>query len=359
MSAKITILTPRFLGCLLCCLVLCVSSCALFKSDKDDDMSGGGVTVSLDELDYLENAAPPIPEEEAAGSAQQKTDVPGTSERQTGLSPVERVSRARSLRKRVFVLPFGNASNHNDQPYGEMVTQRLVQTLEGSGQVLVLDDHLLNRFATDHGIDVGDLRDPVWIKRLYEAFSAHAVIFGSLAELNVGTTQSSVSENIGVGLAVARIQARLVDGATGSVIRTYVGRNPLYKSKEIGEFNRERAILRAIDVGMEDIGTGLLESLRFFEWSGRVLRIDGERVYIDAGRRTGLQEGDILDVYGMGQEIINPVTGMSLGWAPGPLKGRIRVSGFFGVDGAYATPINGDSFSPRDMVKISETPLEP
>ena len=323
-------------------------------------MSGGGVTVPLDDLDYVESPAPPLPEEEAV--SEKGTQTVGSLQTEgTGddLSTGTRVSRRPSLKKRIFLLPFANESDYTDRPYGEIVTRNLVERLETSGRVLVLDNHLLDRFASDNGIEKSDLKDPIWIKRLHQAFSVHAVVTGSLVQLNVATTQSSVSEDIEVGLAVARIRAQLVDAATGTVIRTYSGRNPLYRSKEIGEFNRERSVLRAIDVGLEEISTGLLESLRFFDWWGRVIRVDGARVYIDAGQQSGLESNDILDVYGPGQEIVNPVTGISLGWAPGALKGRVQVSGFFGVDGAYASPVEGDSFSPGDMVKISKTPAHP
>jgi len=360
MSATFRIITPRVLGCLLCCLMLFVWSCASLKPGRDAEMSGGGVAVPLDDLDYIENPAPPLPEEEDVPEKSAQT-VGSLQTEETGddLSTATRVTRRRSLKKRIFLLPFANESDYTDRPYGEIVTRKLVERLERSGQTLILDEHLLHRFASDNGIDETELEDPIWIKRLHQAFSIHAVVSGSLVELNVAKAESSVSEDIEVGLAVARIRARLVDAATGTVIRTYSGRNPLYKSKEIGEFNRERSVLRAIDVGLEEISTGLLESLRFFDWWGRVIRTDGARVYIDAGQQSGLESNDVLDVYGPGQEIVNPVTGISLGWAPGALKGRVQVSGFFGVDGAYASPIEGDSFSSGDMVKISETLAQP
>jgi hypothetical protein len=97
----------------------------------------------------------------------------------------------------------------------------------------------------------------------------------------------------------------------------------------------------------------VLDSLSFLDWSARVVRIEPGRVYIDAGQQSGLRAGDILDVYGPGEEIVNPVTHMSIGWAPGTLRGRIKVAGLFGIDGAYATPLEGDDFRPEDVVKVS------
>jgi hypothetical protein len=336
-------------------LVVSLFSCSAFKSKKDDDIVVDGTTVSLDDLEYTRGLAKPPPEEPVSPSQTTPPSTPPHSVPETKGFPLAASAPGHlaHLRKRVFVLPFENRTDYREQPYGEMVTQKLIQALEGSDQVVVLDGRLLDRFVSERAIALDDLLNPDWAKELQRAFGAHALISGSLAELNVATTKSSVSRDIEVGLAIATLQACLVEAATGNTIRTYTGRNPLYKSKEVGEFNQERAIARAIDIGLEEIVQGVLESLKFFDWSARVIRTESGRVYIDAGQRSGLRPGDILDVYGPGEEIINPVTQLSLGWAPGPLKGRIRVSGFFGVDGAYATPLEGNDFRIQDVVKVS------
>ena len=109
-------------------------------------MSGGGVTVSLDDLDYVESPAPPLPDEkETPEESAQTVKSPQTEEIRADLSAAMRLTRTRSLRKRIFVLPFANGSDYTDRPYGEIVTRKLVERLETSGQVLVLDDHLLHR----------------------------------------------------------------------------------------------------------------------------------------------------------------------------------------------------------------------
>ncbi len=344
----------------LCFLGVTLSSCSSFKSKKGDDVFVEGTTVSLGELDYTKGVNEPIPEKEEAPSEETPSaaqPMAALGKRET-LRPTSARDSVRLLRKRVFVLPFENRTDYRNHPYGEIVAQKIIQALEGSGQVVVLDGRLVDRFLGENGVTLDDLTEPVWIKALYGAYGVHAVVSGALAQLNVADTKSSVSRDIEVGLAIARIEARLVDASTGHTIRTYLGRNPLYKSKEVGEFGEERAILRAIDIGVEEIAPAVLDSLAFFDWSARVIRIESDRVYIDAGQQSGLQAGDILDVYGPGEEIINPVTEISIGWAPGALKGRIRVTGFFGIDGAYATSLEGDAFWPEDLVKISQNQEE-
>ena len=347
--------TARSLSFILCLVMAFLASCSSLKSKKDDDLVLQGTTVTLDELEHTKGLAKPLPDKEQPPSeAPPSSGLPevegGTTSAPLSAFPPGRV---RHLRRRVFVLPFRNATDHRDRPYGEIVAQKLTQALEGSDQVVVLEGRLVDGFISENGIDRDDVLEPIWTKELHRAFGVHAVVSGALAQLNVADTKSSVSRDIEVGLALAKIEAHLVDASTGNTIQTYTGRNPLYKSKEIGESSKERAILRAVDIGVEEIAQGVLGSLRLFDWSARVVRAESDRVYIDAGQRSGLRTGDILDVYGPGEEIINPLTQLSLGWAPGVLKGRIQVSGFFGLDGAYATPLEGSDFRTQDVVKVS------
>ena len=339
-----------WLPVLVCLMIVSLCACSSSKSRKDDDILVQGTTVSLEELEYSEGLAEPLPEETPPPESQSAV-LPESKDVPLSAAPP---ARLRHPKKRLFVLPFKNSSDYRDHPYGEIVAQRLMQALEASGQVVVLDGQLLDRFLSENGIARENLLEAFWTKELHKTFGVHVVVSGSLTHLNVAATRSSVSQDVEVGLAIARIKARLVDASTANIIRTYTGRNPLYKSKEIGEFNQERSILRAIDIGVDEVAQGLLNALGHFDWSARVVRVEPDRVYIDAGQQSGLRVGDILDVYAPGQEIINPLTQLSLGWAPGLLKGRIEISGFFGIDAAYATPLEGDNFSPEDLVKASQ-----
>lgn len=347
----------RAFSLFLCFVIVSLSSCSSSsKSRKDEDVFVGGTTLSLDDLDYTEGLNKPLPgEKQPPPGAAPSTGLP-QARAETERAPLHTSPRGPilHLRKKVFVLPLENKTDHRDQPYGEIAAEKLIHALEESDHVLVLDGRLVNRFVSENGIARDDLMETFWTKSLHRAFGVHAVVSGSLNELNVAATKSSVSQDIEVGLAIARVEVRLVDASTGNTIRTYVGRNPLYKSKEIGEFSRERAVLRAIDIGVEEIAQGVVDSLSFFDWSASVIRTESGRVYIDAGQQSGLRMGEILDVYGPGEEIINPLTQLSLGWSPGALKGRIQVSGFFGVDGAYAKPLEGDDFRTRDVVKVAQ-----
>ena len=76
-------------------------------------MSGGGATVPLDDLDYVESPAPPLPDEkETPEESAQTVKSPQTEEIRADLSAAMRLTRTRSLRKRIFVL-MGRSSREN------------------------------------------------------------------------------------------------------------------------------------------------------------------------------------------------------------------------------------------------------
>jgi hypothetical protein len=80
--------------------------------------------------------------------------------------------------------------------------------------------------------------------------------------------------------------------------------------------------------------------------------VSGERVFINAGRLSGLQVGDILKVTEEGDDVYDPENGRFIGTAPGRLKGTIEVVSYFGRDGAIAVVHSGSGFQENDRVEL-------
>lgn len=87
-------------------------------------------------------------------------------------------------------------------------------------------------------------------------------------------------------------------------------------------------------------------------WQGRVVKLDGQRVYVNAGHRTGLQIGDTLRVVDVPKEVIDPQSGVLVGRAPGRLKATLKIIGLFGVDGAMAVLQSGGGVVMGDVVEL-------
>ena len=97
---------------------------------------------------------------------------------------------------------------------------------------------------------------------------------------------------------------------------------------------------------------GLVKSIEKLDWEGRVALVNGDRLYLNAGRISGIQIGDILKVTEDGEEIFDPETGAFIGLAPGRMKGTIEVVSYFGKDGAIAVIHSGSGFKENDRVEL-------
>ena len=87
------------------------------------------------------------------------------------------------------------------------------------------------------------------------------------------------------------------------------------------------------------------------DWTTTIAKIEGENIYLNAGKLSGVRIGDTLEVFEPGKEIFNPTTNLSLGWTTGKLKGAIKVTNLFGVDAAVGQVVQGAGFSSNDVVK--------
>lgn len=88
------------------------------------------------------------------------------------------------------------------------------------------------------------------------------------------------------------------------------------------------------------------------EWIGRVARIIGQKVYVNAGRKSGLSIGDILKVITNGEDIYDPQTGALLGVSQGEIKGTLEVIDYFGEDGAVCVLNSGGQVTEGDHIQL-------
>ena len=87
-------------------------------------------------------------------------------------------------------------------------------------------------------------------------------------------------------------------------------------------------------------------------WQGRIAKMVGTKIYVNAGKSSGLVAGDILKVLTTGDDVYDPNTTAYLGRAPGQLKGTLEVLDFLGTDGAVTEVHTGGNFQEGDVVQL-------
>jgi hypothetical protein len=242
-----------------------------------------------------------------------------------------------------------NTKQGDKRGLGPIVTQQLAQQLEETGVVIVADMAQVKK-----SVGVGELNSlsaPATLWKLRTLLGVQGVVTGTIQDLLVGTGKQAKTEE---ALAIAKIDVQLLDTDTGNVIRSIKGENPIYSSHASGELSEEQALTNAVTVALQGVAEGIIRGLAGLEWSSSVATVEGNNIYLNAGKSTGLKVGDELDIYNPGRQVKNPTTGVSLGRLPGTLQGKVKISQLFGFDAAEAKIVSGGNITSGDMVKLSK-----
>ena len=250
------------------------------------------------------------------------------------------------MKRRVLVLPLADQTNYKEEHLEELTTKRLISRLEDTGTIIAIDLPSLEL--------TGDPSKPEVMRSLYDLYGIEAVIKGTLSDVYSSTSKMDGREDKEVSFALSKISLDIYNTETGKLLRQLSARNPFYLSREHGDLSSEKAKVRAIDLAIELMADDLLRTLLNLDWHARVASVENERVYVNAGRLSGLQKGDVLEVYAPGDPIIDKGTSLALGRTRGAFKGEIEVMEVFGVDASWAKAGKDTSFAPTDLVYLKQ-----
>lgn len=328
------------------------------KEEKKTEKAAEGKTVRIEGMETVKGVTPPRtdppapakkPSPEPAPRREPETRVTSVPTRPFAAAPLGFLQMG--FKKKVAILDFANETTYQEEKIGEAVAKRLADKLDATQRVVVMDKVVVSEMLKREGIKVESLTELPVMKQAHRSLGIQAFVLGTVTDVSLLSSKASETSDEEVSFATAKVEVRLIDASTGNLLRTFIGRSPIFGTKETGEYSRSKAVLKAIDLGLEDILDGFFRQLDYLDWTTTVLKIDGENLFINAGRLSGLRIGDTLEIYEPGREIIHPTTKISLGWTTGQLKGIIRISELFGVDAAIGKAAQGSGFSPNDVVK--------
>lgn len=101
-----------------------------------------------------------------------------------------------------------------------------------------------------------------------------------------------------------------------------------------------------------DFSAQIQEAMDDVTWEGRIAAIRGDKIYLNVGRISGVQVGDLLKVVEDSSEIFDPEAGSNLGKVPGRSKGTLEIISYFGNDGAVGIVHSGAGFKESDRVEV-------
>lgn len=245
--------------------------------------------------------------------------------------------------KRKVVLTYLDDRSQADETYGDWMAEKLTREVsQRSQRIVFIDYQLVKEFLQKGGYVLSDLETPKVLRLLDQAFGIHALVVGHLSGPYVFTTKT-IRDRDETAKAILKIETSIVDTLSGKTLKTLSATNPIIASREKGTYSEEKAKVKAIDLAISDLSKALTRELDSLDWFCRVAKVEGEDIYINAGRLTGLRLGDVVEVFRSG--------GLD---ERGEQKGKIQISGFFGIDASMGRLIDGKRPDVNDILRLAK-----
>jgi len=264
------------------------------------------------------------------------------------------------IKKKVALLTFFNESPYGGEDLGITATEEMRRELMRTG-VFVIDPMGKKIFGNSKEVYAGGGVKLVQLARKAKVAGLNFVLFGRVIEARI----REKTDEIGVvretkSYTESKIEIRIFDVNSNKEIYTDTLRGfaddnsyRFFSQDREAKLEYKRDLLRyGVKVAVRKSVPRILDVSAKMDWVGRVARIIGNKIYINAGRSSGIQISDILKVMTEGQDIYDPETGALIGISKGEVKGTVEIIDYFGPDGAIAILHSGGSVQEGDFVQL-------
>lgn len=274
-------------------------------------------------------------------------------------SATQAVEASGQPKKRALVLNFWNDTPVRAPNLGPFAADELKRNLSASQRVIIPRE-IQTALSTEDFVS-GDKVKVAQLIREGRRLGLSVIVIGRITKI----VFRQKGDEIGVfrqkqSRAAANIEIKVFDVVAGREVAA-LGRSAEAVSNasvtvedenlESKEFREEMAKL-AVRNAVTSIAPDIFKTVEKMIWQGRIAKIVGNKLYVNAGKNSGLMSGDILKVLTAGDEVYDPQTGAYLGRAPGQLKGTLEVIDFIGGDGAVSEVHTGGNFQEGDVVQL-------
>ncbi len=273
---------------------------------------------------------------------------------------INRVTEFNPIKKKVALLSFYNESPLGGPDLAVVATEEFRREINRSRE-FILDTEAENIFGNSKEIYAGGGVKLVQLARKAKMSGVNIVIFGRIKEARV----RQKSDEIGFvrkvkSLAETYVEVKAYDVLSNKELFTEtldgnISDDNLKYFQSESEENlayRQDLLRYSVKVAVRKVIPKVIKIGSRLDWMGRVAKIIGTRIYVNAGRSSGLNLGDILKVITEGQEVFDPESGAMIGISQGEVKGTLEVVDYLGEDGAIAILHSGGSVTEGDFIQL-------
>lgn len=271
-----------------------------------------------------------------------------------------KVSKFGQPKKKIFVLPFMNDTPFTDDKLGVSASNELLRMLKSTSRAVIPED--LRSADVSRDFYSGEKVRLSPLIREGKKLGVTLIIIGKIRKIKY----RQKGDEVGVfrqkkSMAASEVEMRMFDTVEGKEVM-FVTKIADSTSSQTGLFGgdsdsdpkemREELVDQAVKNAVRLIGADIARALEKISWEGRIAKISGGKIYVNSGRASGLNLGDILKVLTPGEDIYDPLTGAYMGRSTGQPKGTLEVTDFIGTDGAVTTVHSGGGFFESDVVQL-------
>ena len=103
----------------------------------------------------------------------------------------------------------------------------------------------------------------------------------------------------------------------------------------------------SLATALADLALRVGDIVNLTPWYGKIFALDGDRVYVNAGRESGIQVGQKLKVFRGGKVF------SGIGFDPGSQVATLEIAGFVGTNGSYGIVKDGQGVQLSDVVSFN------
>lgn len=277
----------------------------------------------------------------------------------TGKTPTSRVESMGQPKKRVVVFDFWNDTPVQAKDLGLFAAEDMKRGLFVT-QRLILPPEAKTEFSTQDFVQ-GDSVKVAQLIREGRRLGVSVLLIGRISKIVYRTR----GDEVGLfrqkqSLAAVDVEIKVFDVAGGREIMA-VGRSGEASSNTMVALEDNNITSPEYRLELSKLATrnavaalvpDVIKAVEKMAWQGHVAKLAGSKIYVNAGKASGLVAGDILKVLTQGEDIYDPSTGAYLGRTQGQLKGTVEVVDFIGTDGAVAELHTGGNFTEGDLVRL-------
>ena len=271
----------------------------------------------------------------------------------------ERIEKIKQPKKKVLVLGFWNDTPVGDDSIGTFAAEELKRNLFLSKKVIFPEEKSASAVTRDF-VD-GDRVQTAQLIREGKRVGVNTIIIGRISKIVFRQNREEVGILREAESAVAvDIEMKVFDAVSGREVHSAKRSGASFNTAHIvfdddalaSKAARNEIAKDAVVDAVRKLVPDAFLSMEKMDWQGRIAKLIGNKVYINAGRASGLLAGDILKVMSPGEEIVDPVTKSYLGRSEGMLKGTLEVTEFIGQDSAMTLIHTGGNFQEGDVVRL-------